>query len=183
MEEGGAAEVGMVGTEGVLGVFHLLGSAKPPTSCMIQSNATGYRISLSDFQELFDQRSDIRVRVLEFVQEQAFTANQVAGCHRLHEAEERLSRWLLMAADRASSNTLYLTHEFLAEMLGSRRSTVTIAAGLLQRVGIIEYSRGRVEIVSRERLEESACCCYRTVRKLYDNLYSSALPDERRVSR
>jgi hypothetical protein len=101
---------------------------------------------------------------------------QLAGCHRLHEAEERLSRWLLMAQDRTQSDVLNFTQEFLGMMLGTRRTTVTIIAGILQRSGLVEYSRGRVRILNRENLEAAACDCYQVTKQLYDGLYSRALP-------
>jgi CRP-like cAMP-binding protein len=96
----------------------------------------------------------------------------MAACNRLHEAEERLARWLLMVRDRMESDTFYLTQEFLATMLGSRRTTVTAAAGTLQRKGLIRYSRGRIHIVDAAGLEGVACECYPTVRDLYANFYT-----------
>jgi CRP-like cAMP-binding protein len=89
------------------------------------------------------------VQILEMVQEQALTSSQIAGCYRMHEAEARLSRWLLMAQARTQSDLLSLTHEFLADMLGARRTTVSLNAGWLQRAGLIEYIRGRVKIINR----------------------------------
>jgi CRP-like cAMP-binding protein len=91
------------------------------------------------------------------------------ACNRLHEVEARLARWLLMLQDRVQDDALLITQEFLAEMLGSRRTTVTMAAGVLQRIGLIEYQRGRVHILDRERLESAACECYPVIRKLSNN--------------
>jgi CRP-like cAMP-binding protein len=105
------------------------------------------------------------------LQEQVSTLSQIAGCHRLHEAEPRLARWLLMAQDRTQSEVLHFTQEFLAEMLGSQRTTVTVIAGDLQRSGLIEYSRGKVRILNRAGLEAAACDCYGVIRELYLNLY------------
>jgi CRP-like cAMP-binding protein len=102
---------------------------------------------------------------------QGFILGQLAACNRLHETEQRLARWLLMLRDRVDSKTFYLTQEFLATMLGARRTTVTLAASALQRKGLIKYSRGRIQIVDQEGLERAACECYRTVRNLYSNSY------------
>jgi CRP-like cAMP-binding protein len=171
--DGGTAEVGLTGREGAVGVLHILGPAIVPSTCFIQLAGEGYRVPLSQLRHAFDTSPEIRGRVLEFVQAQALSLGQIAGCHRLHGAEERLARWLLMAQDRADSETLNLTQEFLATMLGARRTTVTIIAGVLQKSGLIEYSRGRVRILSRENLEAAACDCYQITRKLYDSLYTS----------
>jgi CRP-like cAMP-binding protein len=108
---------------------------------------------------------------LEFVQEQTLSVSQIAGCNRLHEAEARLARWLLMAQDRTRSDVLNFTQEFLAMMLGAQRTTVTLVAGDLQRSGLIEYRRGRVKILNRKSLEEAACDCYKVIKNLYNNLY------------
>ena len=99
-------------------------------------------------------------RLQQYSQTFAMEIAQVAACNRLHEVHERLARWLLMCADRVRSNDLPLTQEFLAQMLGTRRSSVTVAAGILQKAGIIAYNRGDVRIVNRQKLEETACECY-----------------------
>jgi CRP-like cAMP-binding protein len=176
MEDGGSAEVGLIGREGLVGSFHLLGPAKVSTRCFIQLTATAFRIPFPDLVRAFRTNEEIRDRVLELVQEQALNLSQLAGCNRLHEAEERLARWLLMAQDRTGSDVLDFTQEFLAMMLGSRRTTVTVIAGVLQRSGLIEYQRGRVKILSRERLEAAACDCYRITKELYSGLYSHTIP-------
>jgi CRP-like cAMP-binding protein len=171
--EGDTAEVGLVGREGVVGGFHLLGPAKVPTECFIQLEATGLRITMAHLRHAFRTSPDINARILEFVQTQGLALGQIAGCHRFHEAEERLARWLLMAQDRAQSDTLNLTQEFLGMMLGARRTTVTMIAGAMQRSGLIEYNRGRVRIPNRENLEAAACGCYRVVKVLQDGLYKA----------
>ena len=172
MLDGGTAEVEVIGREGLVGSFHLLGSAPVSTHCFIQIAGTGLRIGLPELREAFHASGEIRGRILELVQQQALTVSQVAGCNRFHEAEARLSRWLLMAQDRMQSETLSLTQEFLAEMLGTQRTTVTHVAGVLQRAGLIEYRQGLVKIKDRESLEAAACDCYRIAKQLYRNLYS-----------
>jgi CRP-like cAMP-binding protein len=171
MPDGGTAEVGLIGSEGLVGSFHLLGPAPVSTDCFIQLEATALRIPLRHLQKAFRSSEEIRDRVLEFVQSQALSLGQLAGCHRLHEAEERLARWLLMAQDRVQSDNLYFTQEFLAMMLGSRRTTVTVVAGELQRRGLIEYRRGHVKIMDRKALEAAACDCYQIIKQLYVDLY------------
>lgn len=173
MQDGGTAEVGLIGREGIVGSFHLLGPAKVSTSCFIQLTATALRIPFTELLQVFKSNEEIRDRILEFVQEQAVSLSQLAGCHRLHEAEERLSRWLLMAQDRTQSDILDFTQEFLAMMLGAKRTTVTVVAGALQRRGLIEYQRGRVRIINRENLEAAACDCYKITKNLYANLYQA----------
>jgi hypothetical protein len=137
----------------------------------MQLEGKGLRIPFSQLKQLYRTSEEIRDRLLEFVQEQALTVNQIAGCNRLHEAEERLARWLLMAQDRTQSDILNFTQEFLAMMLGARRTTVTLIAGSLQRANLIEYSRGRVKILNRENLESAACDCYKITQDLLANLY------------
>ena len=173
MPDGGTAEVGLIGREGLVGSFHLLGPAQVTTDCFVQLEGTALRIPLRQLREAFHSSEEIRGRVLEFVQNQALNLGQLAGCHRLHEAEERLARWLLMAQDRVQSDDLDFTQEFLAMMLGSRRTTVTAVAGELQRKGLIDYRRGRVTILNRTALEATACDCYPVIQRLHVNLYKS----------
>lgn len=173
MSNGASAEVGIWGSEGLVESFHLLGPAKIPTCCFIQMDATALRMPFKEIQKDFQENERLRDAVLQCVQSQGFILGQLAACNRLHEAEQRLARWLLMVRDRVVSETYFLTQEFLANMLGARRTTVTAAAGTLQRKGLIKYSRGRIHIVESEGLENAACECYKTVRNLYFNFYSS----------
>lgn len=173
MCNGESAEVSVLGAEGVSGALHLLGPNPVPTTCLMQLDGTGLRVPMSDMRRLFDRDMEIRTRLLESVQEQANLVSQIAGCNRLHEAEERLARWLLMASDRVGSLELNFTQEFLAELLGARRTTVTMVAGALQRKGLIEYKRGRVRILSREALSSAACECYHITSRLHEALYRS----------
>lgn len=163
----------MVGPEGFAGAMHLLGPASPNTRCMMQMAGRGYRLPFGDLKQQFDENGEIRTRILELVQGLTVTLAQVAACNKLHDAEERLARWLLMAQDRVGTDTLVLTQEFIAEMLGTRRSTVALVAGSLQRSGLIEYHRGTVKILSRSGLEETACECYGVIRKSLASLYQA----------
>jgi CRP-like cAMP-binding protein len=171
MLDGATAEVSFIGHEGVVGAFHLLGPSEVPTNCFMQMEGTGLKIWMSDLKDLFETSEEIREKVLEAVQEQALTIGQIAACNRLHESQERLARWLLMARDRTQSDVLNITQEFLAEMLGAQRTTVTMVAGALQRSGFIEYRRGQIKILDRKSLEMAACDCYKVIKGLYDGLY------------
>lgn len=166
MADGAAVEVGMHGREGVVGMLHMLGSKVSPTDCFMQLDGSGLRIPLDELRAAFRLAEDFREGVLGFVQTEMMILSQIAACHRLHESEERLARWLLMAQDRVQTDVLDLTQEFLAEMLGARRATVTLVAGTLQRSGLIEYHRGRVKISDRAGLEDAACDCYQIVRDI-----------------
>lgn len=168
---GETAEVAVIGREGIVGSTHILGPAPVQTRCFMQMAGTALRLPLSDFREVFRSSEEIRDRVLEFVQHLSLGVSQIAGCNRLHGAEERLARWLLMVQDRVDSDTLNLTQEFLAKMLGAQRTTVTLVAGTLQEDGLIEYRRGQVRILDRKRLEDAACSCYQVMKSLYGNLY------------
>jgi CRP-like cAMP-binding protein len=175
MSNGASAEVGIWGSEGLVESFHLLGRARIPTRCFIQIDATALRMPYKELQKEFLENGEMRESVLQCVQSQGVILCQLAACNRLHEAEERLARWLLMVRDRVEGDAYFLTQEFLANMLGARRTTVTAAAGALQRKGYIKYSRGRIRIVDSAGLEDSACECHKTVRNLYLNFYGATL--------
>jgi CRP-like cAMP-binding protein len=168
---GDSAEVGLIGHEGVVGSLQLLGPALVPAESMVQMDATALRISLREFRKIFLASEEIRNRLLEFVQNEALTIIQIAGCHRLHGTEERMCRWLLMVQERVETDELKLTHSFLALMLGIRRPTVTLVARSLQKRGLLELRRGFFKIVDRPKMEIEACECYQTVSQLYANLY------------
>ena len=172
MSDGIGAEVGVIGREGLVEAIHLLGPATAPTTAFIQVEASALRMPFAELHELFIAHSAISQRILECVQGQGFILSQLAACHGLHEIEERLARWLLMVRDRLGSDRFDLTQEFLAEMLGARRTSVTLAAGMLQRSGLIKYSRGHIQVLDGEGLENAACECYPIVRNLVSGLYS-----------
>ena len=175
MSSGACAEVGLWGKEGLVECFHLLGSAHIPTRCFMQIGGTALRIPFKELQKEFHENQELHECILQSVQSQGAIIAQLAACNRLHEAEERLARWFLMVRDRIDSDSFYLTQEFLAAMLGSRRTTVTAAAGMLQRKGTIRYSRGRIHIVDPAGLEKEACECYPTVREIHQNFYRSTV--------
>jgi CRP-like cAMP-binding protein len=169
MKDGAAAEVGLVGKEGLVEAMHLLGSANSPTTAFIQVEGSALRMPFAELEkEAFSSPTLLRA-ILDFVQRHNFALTQLAACNGLHEIEERLARWLLMVQDRLDSPRFDLTQEFLAGMLGTRRTSVTLAAGSLQRSGLIEYTRGRIHILDRDKLQSAACECYPIVRDLAGN--------------
>ncbi len=170
MADGAGAEVGLIGREGLVEGINLLGSAAPPTTGFIQVEGTALRIRYSELQKQLQMPGMLFRRILEFVQCHGFILSQLAACNGLHEVEERLARWLLMVQDRVQSDKFYLTQEFLAEMLGIRRTSVSAAAGNLQKKGLIAYSRGHIQVLKRRELEGVACECYPIVRDLASHL-------------
>ena len=169
MMDGGCVETGMWAREGLAECLHLGGKDRVPSRCFMQLGGTALRMPFADLESEFENLPALREGIQHSMQAQALILGQLIACNRLHEVEERLARWLLMLQDRVQDDVLLITQEFLAEMLGSRRTTVTMAAGVLQRIGLIEYQRGRVHILDRERLEGAACECYPVIRKLSNN--------------
>ncbi len=173
MAEGGSAEVGLTGHEGVVGAMQMLGPTPMPTQSFILMQGSAVRIRLDDLRGMFLASDELRCRILEFVQQQNVTLEQLAACNKLHEAEQRLARWLLMCRDRSEQDTMPLTQEFMADRLGTRRTTVTMVASSLQERGMISYRRGKVTILSPKELEKTACPCYRVCNDALRRLYHS----------
>ena len=171
LAEGGSAEVALIGSEGMVGGLQMLGPALSASRCFMQVSGTAYRAPFSEVRKMFRESDEIRTLILQGVQQQSLTMGQLAACNKLHEAEARLARWLLMVQDRVQEDTLEVTQEFLAQMLGTQRTTVVMVAGAFQRSGLISYKRGKITIHARESLEEAACECYQVVRGFYDALY------------
>jgi len=158
--DGKSVEVGLVGKEGIIGVPLLVGFRTAATRAMSQIDATAFRVDGETLMALLPRLPSLQRRLQQYSQIFTMEIGHVAACNRLHEVDERLARWLLMCADRVQSNELPLTQEFLAQMLGTRRSSVTVAAGILQKAGMIAYNRGDVKIIDRRKLEQAACECY-----------------------
>ena len=171
IQSGNAVEVGMFGCEGFPETMHLLGPQRGNKVSMMQVSGSCLRMNFDRFRELFHADAAVRDVTLRLVQFENLQVSQIAACNGLHELEERLARWLLMVQDRRGSPELPLTQEFLGNMLGSRRSTVTTTASILQRAGMIDYSRGMIRVERRDRLEDVACECYGVLRTLRENLY------------
>jgi CRP-like cAMP-binding protein len=171
MADGTGTEVGLIGREGLPEAVDLIGPIPPPTRAFIQVEGAALRIRFADLEKFLQSSSAFRQRLLQSVQCQTFILGQLTACNGLHEIEERLARWLLMVGDRLESERFYLTQEFLADMLGARRTSVTLAAGSLQHSGIIQYRRGHIQIVDRAALQDVACECYPIARDLLINQY------------
>ncbi len=169
-DSGESVEVGVIGREGLTGTSGLLGHQMMGHSVIMQGAGSGLRVRLGPVREEFLKGGSFTQLVYSFIYMQTVQMSQSVLCNRLHPVEKRMARWLLTAADRTQSEVLQLTQEFLAQMLGSRRSTVTVAAGQLQREGLIDYTRGRVRLANRPGLEAKACECYQIVRSVYDSL-------------
>jgi CRP-like cAMP-binding protein len=163
MEDGKSVEVGLMGKEGFAGIPLLVGFKTSPSRVVMQIGGSAFKIRAKDFAALLPGCPQLERSLFRLSQEMATQAAQVAACNRLHEVDERLARWLLMCQDRLEGNRVPLTQEFLAHMLGTRRASVTVAAGMLQKAGLIKYTRGEVQIENRKELENAACECYATI--------------------
>jgi CRP-like cAMP-binding protein len=170
MEDGTTVEVGVIGKDGVVGLPILLGGVQMPGETFIQIEGSGFRIEAQFMKEQFERPGQLRNHLQKYLLANLLQSAQNAACNRLHTIGERLARWLLTCHDRVESDQMPLTHEFLAQMLGAPRTTVTLAAGMLHQAGFIDYSRGHVTIKNRAELENAACECYGVVRKEFDRL-------------
>jgi CRP-like cAMP-binding protein len=170
LKGGNTVEVGLIGKEGVVGAPSVLGAEHSSNRGFMQVAGSGFRIDLKTLQQQAENSSELRGCLQKSMQGLLSQTAQTAACNRVHELPERLARWLLTAHDRIESDRIPLTHEFLGMMLGTGRPTVTLAAGTLQKAGLILYSRGHVTITDRKGLEAVACECYQTVRDEYRRL-------------
>ncbi len=167
--DGSQVEVGMFGYESVMGASALIGTMRSLNRVYMQMEGNGYACRASVAKREFLRFGHFNELVLRYMQAQLVQASQTAGCNAKHECDQRLARWLLLCNDRAESNVLPLTHEILADMLGTSRPTVTLAAQMLQERGLIGYSRGTVRILDLAGLERVSCECYRVVKNHLDN--------------
>ena len=163
--DGKSVEVGLIGKEGFVGLPLIAGFRRAATRAVVQIEATAFRIDAENLTEMLRKFPRLERQMQQFSQILAMEVTLVAACNGLHEVEERLARWLLMCADRVGNGSLLLTQELLAQMLGTRRASVTVAAGMLQKAGLIAYTRGNVSIVNRPELEQAACECYRLMQR------------------
>ena len=170
LEDGDAAEVGVIGYEGMIGLPVLLGADRDDIEAMVQCPGTALRIEAAAFREELERTPAFRDLLLRYALVHHGQVARTAACNGRHHTEERLARWLLIAHDRAEVDDLPMTHELLSMMLGVRRAGVTVAAGALQRAGLIRYERGRIQITDRPGLEAAACECYGIARRAQDRL-------------
>jgi len=160
MKDGKAAEAGIVGNEGFTGTPAAVGLSRSPLQAVVQITGDGFRVEVSALQNALESTPQLRLMLSRYAVVQGMQVAQTAACNRLHAIGQRLARWLLMTQDRVDSESLPITHDFLATMLGTDRPSVSLAAGVLQKKKLIEYTRGAVKIVNRKKLEDSACECY-----------------------
>jgi CRP-like cAMP-binding protein len=160
MSDGKSVEVGLTGKEGFVGLPLIVGFRSSPTLAVMQVDGSGFRLRAENVARILSACPHLHKILNRYSQELMMQSTQVAACNRIHEVEERLARWLLMSQDRLESEVVPLTQQSLANMLGTRRASVTVAAGILQKAGLITYSRGRLKIRNRRRLEDASCECY-----------------------
>jgi CRP-like cAMP-binding protein len=159
--DGKSVEVGLVGKEGFVGLPLIAGFHSAATRAVAQVESTAFRLEAHALPAILTQCPNLAHKLQQFSQVAAVQVTQIAACNQLHNVEERLTRWLLMCSDRVGPTALPLTQELLSQMLGTRRSSVTVAAGILQKAGLIRYTRGVLDIVDTRKLEEASCDCYR----------------------
>ena len=163
MGDGKSVEVGVTGREGFIGLPVVVGFKSSSTRAIVQVAGTALRISAAVLERLLPKCPQLEKALNRYCQLLGVQTSQIAACNRLHEVDERLARWLLMSQDRLGGDIVPLTQEFLSHMLGTRRASVTVAAGVLQKAGLIQYKRGAVTIVSRAKLEAASCECYQLI--------------------
>jgi CRP-like cAMP-binding protein len=172
MQDGNGIEAATIGREGAVGIMAALGSRTAPARAVVQVEGRTSQISVPRFRTALEESAGIRDLVVRYNDSQMALILQSTGCNALHDVERRLCRWLLQTRDRCESDVIPLTHEFVSEMLGVQRSTVTLIARELQSKGLIRYRRGRIEIVAREGLEKKACECYDASRRTNEGVFS-----------
>jgi CRP-like cAMP-binding protein len=167
MKDGKTAEAGVVGNEGFTGTPAVVGLSRGPLRAVVQVSGDGFRVKVGALQNTLESAPHLQMMLNRYAAIRGMQVAQTAACNRLHDIKQRLARWLLMTQDRVDSGALAITHDFLATMLGTDRPSVSLAAGLLQKEKLIEYTRGAVKIVNRKKLGDSACECYAVIRQ-YD---------------
>lgn len=169
-EDGGTVEAATVGNEGMVGIAALLGAEHTSTQSICQVAGNALRLRTDIFQREVTPNTQLYTLLLRYTQALISQLSQTVACNRLHSVEERCCRWLLLCQDRVQSNQVALTQELLAQMLGVRRASVSVVAAILQKAGLIRYSRGKITILDREGLEAASCECYRAVKAEFDRL-------------
>ena len=164
-------EIALIGNEGMLGATLVLGVNRARLRGIVQGAGTAWRMPAPGFRRAMRESPVLRSVVNRYLFVVITQLSQSTACTRFHEVEARLARWLLMTHDRAHANRFHLTHLFLADMLGVRRSAVTIAAGALQRRNLIRYARGEIDVIDRKGLEAASCECYQNVIGDYQRMF------------
>jgi CRP-like cAMP-binding protein len=170
LADGASAEISVVGNEGIIGVSLFMGGETTPSRAIVQSAGFAYRLIGQLLKEEFHRNGGMQLLLLRYTQALLTQMAQTAVCNRHHSVDQQLCRWLLLSLDRLVSNKLTMTQELIANMLGVRREGVTDAAGKLQKLGVIQYARGRITVLDRPKLEKLCCECYAVVKKETDRL-------------
>ena len=178
LENGASAEIAIVGNEGILGISLFMGGETTPSRAVVQSEGYGYRLKSEHLKAEFNRAGPVLRLLLRYTQALITQMTQTAVCNRHHSIEQQLCRWLLLSLDRLPSDNLRMTQELIANMLGVRREGVTEAAGKLQRLGLIRYSRGNIDVVDRPGLEKAVCECYAVVKAEFDRLLTDIPPGD-----
>ena len=172
MKNGASAEISVVGNEGLVGISLFLGGESTPSRAVVQSAGSAFRLAGHLLKEEFNRHGEMLLLMLRYTQALITQMSQTAVCNRHHSIEQQLCRWLLLSLDRLPTNRLTMTQDLIANMLGVRREGVTDAAGKLQMLGVIEYSRGHITVLNRQKLEKLSCECYAVVKKETERLLS-----------
>jgi CRP-like cAMP-binding protein len=170
LENGASTEIAVTGYEGLVGISLFMGGETTPSRAVVQSAGHGYRVRGAVLRKRFESSGDLQQLLLRFTQALITQMTQTAVCNRHHAVEQQLCRWLLLSLDRLPAKEVRMTQERIAGMLGVRREAVTAAAGKLQEERVIEYSRGRIVVADRARLETRVCECYAVVKREYERL-------------
>ena len=173
MKDGSSAEIAVVGNEGAIGVALFMGGETTPSRAIVQSAGSAYRLDRKRLKLEFDRHGQMLHVLLRYTQSLITQMAQTAVCNRHHSVNQQLCRWLLLSLDRLQSSELKMTQELIANMLGVRREGVTAAAGALQKDGVIRYSRGKITVLDRAKLERLSCECYSVVKKETDRLLNA----------
>lgn len=179
MENGSTAEIGMAGNDGLVGIALFMGGSTTPNRAVVQSAGNAFRLKAKALRFEFHLSGEFQNILLRYTQYLMTQISQTAVCNRLHTVEQQLCRWLLINHDLLQSNKLIMTHDLIANMLGVRREGVSIAAGHLQKLKLIQYVRGTITMLDRDGLENTACECYQVVKEEYDRLLGKYISKNR----
>ena len=174
LPDGKSVEIGLIGVEGFVGLPVTCGFKTSALRVVIQADATAYRLDVSSLLKFLQRYPQLEQQLQRFSLIFAMQSTQLAACNQLHDVEERLARWLVMSHDRIGTDIMPLTQEFLGQMLGTRRASVSVAASILQKAGMITYTRGNVTIVDKNKLRSAACDCYEIIERQKANWNAEA---------
>ena len=174
LESGATAVIAIVGNEGIVGVCSFMGGDSTPSNAIVQNAGFGYRLKVQYLKTEFNHEGPLFSLLLRYTQALITQMSLIAVCNRHHSVEQHLCRFLLLTLDRSPTNTLSMTQELMASMLGMRREGVTEAAGKLQRAGMIRYVRGKIEVTDRPKLEKNVCECYGAIKSEFDRMLTNS---------